>query len=41
MIRKQYTMNWMNQRHGILIEDDDVADACGIAQYIWDEVSNV
>jgi Holliday junction resolvasome RuvABC endonuclease subunit len=29
--RKQYTMDWCNSTLGVLVDDADVADSCGIA----------
>lgn len=34
--RKQFTMDYFNDRYGIDIRDDDVGDAFGVAQYALD-----
>jgi Holliday junction resolvasome RuvABC endonuclease subunit len=35
--RKQKTMNYVNKRYGIKVDDDDVADAIGIGTYVSDK----
>lgn len=33
--RKQYTIDWVKSKFGVTIDDDDVADAVGVAWYAW------
>lgn len=33
--RKQYTIDWAKSKFDVDIEDDDVADAVGVAWYAW------
>ena len=35
-LRKKKTMDYVNKRYGIKIDDDDVADAIGIGSYVSD-----
>lgn len=34
--RKQYTIDWAKSKFGVEIDDDDVADAVGVAWYSWE-----
>lgn len=37
--RKQRTMDIINERYGVTVEDDDVGDAIGVAIYAWEEIT--
>lgn len=36
-IRKNRTISWVEQTHGVTLKSDNIADAFGVAQIGWDE----
>jgi Holliday junction resolvasome RuvABC endonuclease subunit len=39
-IRKQRTIDFFNNKYGMSIDDNDVADACGIAYYSYEKLTS-
>jgi hypothetical protein len=39
-LRKQRTMDFFNNRYGMNLTDNDVADACGIAYYSYEMLTS-
>lgn len=34
--RKQFTLDWVDDEYGILLDSDNIGDAFGLARYVWD-----